>query len=45
MINYVIGKTMTQEERNVLDTGIKKAANAVAEIIEKGVDIAMNKFN
>lgn len=45
MINYVIGKNMTQEERNVLDTGIKKAANAVAEIIEKGVDIAMNKFN
>ena len=45
MINYVIGKNMTQEERNVLDDGIKKAANAVAEIIEKGVDIAMNKFN
>ena len=45
MINYVIGKNMTQEERNVLDIGIKKAANAVAEIIEKGVDIAMNKFN
>lgn len=45
MINYVIGKNITQEERNVLDTGIENAVNAVAEIIEKGVDIAMNKFN
>jgi PTH1 family peptidyl-tRNA hydrolase len=44
MINYVIGK-VPQEEQKVLIQGVKKAADAVEEIIKNGIDIAMNKFN
>ena len=44
MINYVIGK-VSEEEQNILQQGVKKAAEAVEEIIKSGIDIAMNKFN
>lgn len=44
LINYVIGKTTT-EELVLLNKGIEKAKEAVIEIIKNGVDIAMNKFN
>lgn len=44
MINYVIGK-VPEEEQNILQQGVKKAAEAVEEIIKSGIDIAMNKFN
>lgn len=44
MINYVIGK-IPEDEQEVLQQGVKRAAEAVEEIIENGIDIAMNKFN
>ena len=44
MINYVIGK-VPEEEQKVLQEGVKKAAEAVEEIVKNGIDIAMNKFN
>ena len=43
-INYVIGQ-IPKEERPILDEGIKKATEAVIEIISKEIDNAMNKFN
>lgn len=43
-INYVIGK-IPLEEKKILEEGIKKAEEAVVEIIKNGVDAAMNKFN
>ena len=44
MINYVIGK-VSQEEQEILQQGVEKAAKAVEEILKNGIDIAMNKFN
>ena len=44
MINYVIGK-VPKEEQEILHQGVKKAAEAVEEILKNGIDIAMNKFN
>ena len=44
MINYVIGK-IPEDEEKILIQGVKKAAEAVEEIIKNGTDIAMNKFN
>ena len=44
MINYVIGK-IPEDEEKILMQGVKKAAEAVEEIIKNGTDIAMNKFN
>ena len=44
MINYVIGK-VSQEEQEILQQGVEKAAKAVEEILKNGRDIAMNKFN
>ena len=44
MIKYVIGK-VPEEEQKVLQEGVKKAAEAVEEIVKNGIDIAMNKFN
>ena len=44
MINYVIGK-VPQEEQEILQQGVEKAAKAVEEILKNGIDIAMNKFN
>lgn len=44
IIDYVI-KKLSKEEQQVLDESTTKAANAVLEILENGMDIAMNKFN
>lgn len=44
LMNYVIGK-IKQEDRQELDKGIELAKQAVVEIINNGVDSAMNKFN
>lgn len=44
MINYVIGR-VPEEEQEILHQGVKKAAEAIEEIIKNGIDIAMNKFN
>lgn len=44
MINYVLEK-IPEEERKILEQGIKKAAEATEIIIKNGIDIAMNKFN
>lgn len=44
MIEYVIGKlNYTEYEKYI--SGIEKAKEAVEEIIEKNIDLAMNKFN
>ena len=44
MINYVIGQ-ISKREREILDNSIIKAKDSVIEILENGIDIAMNKFN
>lgn len=44
MINYVIGK-INDEEQEKLEPGIDMAKQATIELINNGVDIAMNKFN
>lgn len=43
-INYVIGK-INEDEYNILEQGINKAAEAISEIIKNGIDKAMNKYN
>ena len=44
LVSYVIGH-VKEEEYNKLQKGIENSAKAVSEILKKGVDIAMNKFN
>ncbi len=44
MINYVIGK-VSKDEQEILQQGVKKATEAIEEILKNGVDIAMNKYN
>ena len=44
MINYVIG-AVPKEEIEELQRGVEKAKDAVVELINNGVDIAMNKYN
>ena len=44
MINYVIG-AIPKREKEILEKSIEKAAQGVTEILENGIDIAMNKFN
>ncbi|MBR3003340.1 MAG: aminoacyl-tRNA hydrolase [Clostridia bacterium] len=44
MINYVIGH-ITDEEIKKLEPGVEKAKLATIEIIENGIDNAMNKYN
>ena len=43
-INYVIGH-IPEEEIEKLDEGVERAKEAVIDILEKGIDHAMNKFN
>lgn len=43
-INYVIG-AIPEDEIPKLDDGVKKAKDAVIEILKNGIDSAMNKFN
>ena len=44
MINYVIGQ-IPKREREILDKAIEKAKDSVIEVLENGIDMAMNKFN
>ena len=44
MINYVIG-AIPKREKEILDESTKKAADSVIEIINNGIDSAMNKYN
>lgn len=44
LINYVIGP-IGEKERGPLENGVQKAKEAVLEILENGIDSAMNKFN
>ena len=44
MINYVIGQ-IPKREREILDESIIMAKDSVLEILENGIDRAMNKFN
>ena len=44
MINYVIG-AIPKREKELLEKSVEKAAQSVIEILENGIDIAMNKFN
>ena len=44
MVNYVIGN-ISKEEKEQLEPGIEMAKNAVIELLQNGVDSAMNKFN
>ena len=44
LTNYVIG-AIPEEEKEKLEEGINIAAEAVQEILQSGIDIAMNKFN
>ena len=44
IINHVIG-SIPAREREILDKSIERSALSVIEILENGIDIAMNKFN
>lgn len=44
MITHVIGY-VPETELELLDSGVKKAKDAVIEIIKNGIDSAMNKYN
>jgi len=44
MINYVIGQ-IPKREREILDQSILKAKDSIIEILDNGIDSAMNKFN
>lgn len=44
IINYVIGP-IEENEKETLEKGVCKAAEAVLEILKSGIDISMNKFN
>ena len=44
MINYVIG-AIPKREKEVLNESTKKASESVIEILQNGIDVAMNKFN
>ena len=43
-IAYVLEK-ISKEEREILDKAIDKAADAIIDIIEKGIDKTMNMYN
>lgn len=44
LINYVIG-AIDEEDKEILEKGINKAADAVLEILKNGIDVAMNQYN
>ena len=44
IINYVIGQ-IPKRERAILNESIEIAKNSVIEVLENGIDIAMNIFN
>lgn len=44
LIHYVMGK-FSQEDRELIDAAIKKAAEAIETIIKEGMNMAMNRYN
>ena len=44
MIDYVLQK-IPKRERELLDKSIVNAKDSIIEILENGIDSAMNKFN
>ena len=44
IINYVTGK-VPKKEKEILNQSIQKAKESIIEILQNGIDIAMNKFN
>ena len=44
MINYVIG-AIPKREKEILEKSVEKASQSVFEVLDNGIDIAMNKFN
>lgn len=44
LVDHVIGK-IPEDERKKIDEGIRKAVEAVNEIMKTDIDIAMNKYN
>ena len=44
LIEYVIGG-ISEDEKEVLNQGVKKATDAVIEILRNNIESAMNKFN
>lgn len=44
IVNYVLEK-IPKRERDILDNSIIKAKDSIIEILENGIDRAMNKFN
>lgn len=44
MISHVIG-FVPEEEKRILEEGVKLGAEAVSELIRNGIDSAMNKYN
>lgn len=44
MINYVIG-AIPKREKEELEKSVEKAAQSIFEILDNGIDVAMNKFN
>lgn len=44
MIEYVIGE-ITSEEEKKLEEGVEKAREAIGDILEIGIDKAMNQYN
>ena len=44
MINYVIG-AIPKREKEILEKSTQRAAQSVIEVLENGIDVAMNKFN
>ena len=44
LADYVLGRFSKEEENDIIKA-VKDAAQAVATIIQSGIDVAMNKFN
>ena len=44
MIDYVL-QPIPKRERKILDESIERAKKSIVEILENGIDVAMNKFN
>ncbi len=44
IINYVIG-AIPKREKEMLEKSVEEAARSVIEVLNSGIDVAMNKFN
>lgn len=42
--DFILEK-INSEDRKILDKAVSNASKAIEEIVENGIDIAMNKFN